>query len=378
MSELTGQDLNAIKTQTVLLARDLSVGVMDRLMALRSGAEGLSAAPGLNLLVDGKPVPPEMLKLAADEVAGPESDIEKEPLFSDRWGFWMRGNFGTIDKDSTSADSGYDSDQWGISGGVDYRVPEEQAVFGASLGYGKSDASFSPSGQGGLNTTAWNLSLYGGLYPEDGLFYADGFVSYGSSSFDSERHILYDDTFGTVDETAQGSTDGSMLSLGVSAGHDFLFGQITVSPNARLYYLDATVDGFGESGATGLDLVYEKQDFKSATASVGVRITGALNLGWAILLPHLRADAVWEFEDNANAFGVHFADDPFVGTPTPTPSIVVRSDPGDQSFLVLAVGVAAQLRYGISAYAEYQTLQGMELLNVSNLALGMRVQYSFH
>ena len=37
VSELGAQDLNAIKTQTLLLARDLSLGVMDRLMALRSG-----------------------------------------------------------------------------------------------------------------------------------------------------------------------------------------------------------------------------------------------------------------------------------------------------------------------------------------------------
>jgi outer membrane autotransporter protein len=379
LSEITGQDLNAMKTQTLLLGRDMSVGVIDRMMALRSGAEGLSAAPGLNLLVNGQPVPPEMLQLAADEVMGQtQQDVEAEPFFSDRWGFWMRGNFGSSDKESSIADPGFDADQWGITGGADYRVPEEQAVFGVSLGYGKSDASFNPSGEGGVDTSAWNISVYGGLYPEDGLFYADGFLSYGGSSYDTERRVHYDDSLGTVDVTAKGSTDGTILSAGVSAGHDFLVGQITISPNARLYYLDATVDGFTESGASGLDLAYDKQSFESATASLGVRITGAFNLGWAILLPHVRADAVWEFQDGANTIGAHFANDPFVGTPSPTPNIVVTSEDADDSFLVLAVGLSAQLRYGISAYVEYQTMQGLEFLDVSNLALGMRVQYNFH
>jgi outer membrane autotransporter protein len=377
VSELGAEDLNALKTQTMLLARDLSVGVMDRLMALRSGAEGLSAASGLSLLVDGKPVPPDMLKLAADEVVGEPAKDDREPLFSDRWGFWMRGNFGSSEKDSSSTDSGFDADQWGISGGVDYRVPEEQAMVGLALAVGQSDASFKPSGEGGVDTSAWSLSLYGGLYPADGLFYADGFLSYGHSSFDSKRHIHYVDADGTIDRTAQGSSDGSMLSAGVSAGHDFLIGQVTVSPNARLYFLDATVNGFQESGASGLDLVYQKQDFESATASLGVRITAAWNFGWIVLLPHFRADAVWEFRDAVNAFGVRFANDPFAGTANPTPPIVVTSEAPDQSFMLFAVGMAAQLRYGVSAYVEYQTLQGLEFLTVSDVALGMRVQYSF-
>ena len=380
VSELGGQDLNAIKTQTLLLTRDLSVGVMDRLMALRSGAKGLSAAPGLglSLTVDGKPIPPEMLQLAADEVAGtPREEDIREPFFSDRWGFWMRGNFGSAEKSNSSADAGFDADQWGISGGVDYQIPEEQAMVGLALGFGESDTSFNPSDEGGLDTSAWNISLYGGLYPEDALFYADGFVAYGHSSLDSERRIHYVDADGPIDRTAQGSSDGSTLSLGVSAGHDFLVGPVTISPNARLYYIDATVDGFRENGASGLDLIYEKQDFESATASIGARITGAWNLGWIVLLPHLRADAVWEFRDDANTFGVRFANDPFAGTANPTPPIIVTSEAADQSFMMFAVGMAAQLRYGISAYVEYTTLEGLEFLDVSDLALGMRIQYNF-
>lgn len=379
VSELSAQDLNAMKTQTLLLARDMSVGVVDRLMALRSGAQGLSAAAGLDLIVDGKTVPPEMLEAAADQLLGGNGKDDREPggLLGDRWGFWMRGTFGSSDRDASSADQGYDADQSGITGGIDYSSPEQQAVAGLALGFGKSDASFNPSGEGSLDVSAWSVSLYGGLYPADGYLYADGFLTYGRSSVDAERRIHYTDANGTIDRAAQGSTDGSMLSAGVAVGHDFLIGQVTVSPNARLQYLDATVDGFRESGASGLDLVYEKRDFKSATASVGVRITGALNLGWVVLLPQFRGDALWEFQDETEVFGVRFANDPFAGTANPTPPIIVSSEAPDQSFMLLAVGLAAQFRYGVSGYIEYQRLEGLEFMNVAALSVGMRVQYSF-
>ena len=180
VSELGGQDLNAIKTQTLLLARDLSVGVMDRLMALQIRRAGSERRSGTGTELDRRRQARSARDAQAcrDEVRKPQLD-NREPLFSDRWGFWMRGNFGTSEKSNSTADAGFDADQWGISGGADYRSPQEQAMFGLALGFGQSDTSFNPSGEGGLDMSAWNISLYGGVYPEDGFFYADGFVSYG-------------------------------------------------------------------------------------------------------------------------------------------------------------------------------------------------------
>jgi len=41
------------------------------------------------------------------------------------------------------------------------------------------------------------------------------------------------------------------------------------------------------------------------------------------------------------------------------------------------VGLAAQFRYGISGYVEYQRLEGLEFINADALSVGMRVQYGF-
>ena len=69
LEELLGDDFAAARTQTLLFANTQFASVMDRLMALRGGARGLSLA-GLNIIVDGKPVPLAQLQEIAQELLG--------------------------------------------------------------------------------------------------------------------------------------------------------------------------------------------------------------------------------------------------------------------------------------------------------------------
>ena len=56
IEELIRDDFAVARTQTLLFANTQYAGIMDRLIALRGGAKGLSLA-GLNIIVDGKLVP---------------------------------------------------------------------------------------------------------------------------------------------------------------------------------------------------------------------------------------------------------------------------------------------------------------------------------
>ena len=130
-----------------------------------------------------------------------------------------------------------------------------------------------------------------------------------------------------------GDTDGMTLSGGLSAGYDFLAGGLTISPNLGFFYIDTTIDGFTESGAGGLNLIYDEQKFKSLTGNAGLRLTYAWNVSWGVLLPHLRVDYVREFEDDVDVFGVRFANDPNAAS---TPPVLVATDNPDT--VVLAAG----------------------------------------
>jgi outer membrane autotransporter protein len=160
----------------------------------------------------------------------------------------------------------------------------------------------------------------------------------------------------------------------VSGGYDFLIGGLTLSPNLGVFYIDATIDGFTEKGAAGLNLLYDEQKFKSMTANLGLRMTYAWNLSWGVLLPHLRIDYVREFEDDVDVFGVRFAADP---NATSAPPILVETDNPDTSYWRLATGFSAQFVHGVSGYVEYQRLESFQFISFQDVSIGLRFQRSF-
>jgi uncharacterized protein YhjY with autotransporter beta-barrel domain len=373
LSELGADDFAAARTQTLLFSNTLYASVMDRLVALRGGARGLSLA-GLNIIVGGKPVPLAQLQDMGKKLlgGGASSDADKMGLLSDRWGVWARGNYATGEKDKTLAAPSFDAKQWALVGGVDYRL-SDQTVLGSSVAYGKSTLDFNPTNQGGLDTTSWAVTIYVTAYAAKN-FYFDAILNLANAGYDADRNITYVDGAGLVSADATGSTNGKTWSGGLSGGYDLLFGRLTVSPNVGVFYINAQIDDFAETGAGGLNLIYDEQQFKSLTANAGVRLTLPWNLSWGVILPHLRVDYVREFETDVDVFGVRFAADP---NATSTPPILVQTENPDPSYWRLAGGLSAQFRFGISAYVEYQRLAGFESITFQDVSFGLRAQKSF-
>jgi outer membrane autotransporter protein len=376
IQELIPDDFSVARTQTLLFANTQYASIMDRLMALRGGARGLSLA-GLNIVVDGKMVPlaqiEDMVKQFFGGGASADGSAADEPggLLSDKWGLWARGNFSFGEKDQSATSPAFDADQWAFVGGLDYRL-SDKAVLGAALSYGSSSVDFK-SDEGSLDTDSFSLSVYGSAYAAKN-FYFDGIVNFQNSSYDAFRNITYVDGIGLVNVDASGDTDGTTLSGGFSAGYDFLAGGLTISPNLGFFYIDTTIDGFTESGAAGLNLIYDEQQFKSMTGNAGLRLTYAWNVSWGVLLPHLRVDYVREFEDDVDVFGVRFANDPNAAS---TPPVLVATDNPDTSYWRLAGGFSAQFKHGISGYVEYQRLESFEFISFQDVSIGLRFQRSF-
>lgn len=372
LEELVADDFAVARTQTLLFANTQYASVMDRLMALRGGARGLSLA-GLNIIVDGKPVPLAQLQdIAKGLLGGGASADEPGGLLSDKWGMWARGNFSFGEKDRNASSPAFDADQWALVGGLDYRF-SDKLVGGLALAYGQSSIEFDPRDEGALDTDTWAISVYGSTYAAKN-FYFDAIVNIANADYGADRNITYVDGTGLVNVDAHGDTDGMTYSAGLSGGYDFLIGGLTLSPTLGVFYIDATIDSFAESGAGGLNLLYDEQTFQSFTGNVGFRATYAWNLSWGVLLPHVRIDYVREFKDDADVFGVRFAADP---NATSTPPILVETDNPDESYWRLATGFSAQFIHGISAYIEYQRLESFEFISFQDVSLGLRLQRSF-
>lgn len=372
LDEMVADDFAVARTQTLLFANTQYASVMDRLMALRGGAKGLSLA-GLNIIVDGKSVPLAQLQdMVKGMLGGGASADEPGGLLSDKWGMWARGNYSFGEKDRNSSSPAFDANQWSMVGGLDYRF-NDKWVGGVSLAYGQSSIDFNPRSEGALDTDTWAISLYGSTYAAKN-FYFDGIVNVANASYGADRNISYVDGSGLVDVDARGDTDGMTYSAGLSGGYDFLVGGLTLSPTLGFFYIDATIDGFSERGAGGLNLIYDEQTFQSFTGNLGFRVTYAWNLSWGVLLPHVRVDYVREFKNDADVFGVRFAADPNAAS---TPPILVETDNPDESYWRLATGLSAQFIHGISGYIEYQRLESFEFINFQDVSMGLRFQRSF-
>ena len=276
-------------------------------MALRGGARGLSLA-GLNIIVDGKLVPLAQLQEMVEGVArrrrerrraGRTAQRQVGPVGARQLQLRREGR----DRDAARASMPI-SGRWSAASTTASPTRRSSACRSRTA----SRASSSIRATKARSTPSRGLlSLYGSAYAAKN-FYFDAIVNVAERRATTPSATSPTSTasgWSTAD--ASGDTDGMTLSGGLSGGYDFLVGGLTMSPNLGFFYIDATIDGFTETGAGGLNLIYDEQKFKSLTGNVGLRRTYAWNLPWGVLLPHLRADYVREFEDDVDVFGVRFA-----------------------------------------------------------------------
>ena len=372
LEQIAPEEMNATRTQTLDLSRTQLLNVSDRLIALRKGAKGLSLV-GLNLRTQDEFISAEQIVDSLDRIfgGGASADDARESLFDDRLGLWLRGNYSFGEKRASTADHGFDADQWGVMSGLDYRFTSTSVV-GLAVGYGRSQVDFNPTGSGELATAAMSGSLYATMYSSQG-FYVDAVATVLRGGYDSVRHLAFTEGGAPIALTARGETNSTTVGLAFTLGYDFNLRAFTIAPSVGYNYLTATIDGFRETGAAGLDLRFQEQTYASGTANAGLRMSYAWRTAIGVIVPQLRGEYIREFLDERETFGVRFANDPFDDTPL----IVVKTDVPDRSYWRLAGGLSAQFAHGISGFVEYQKLDSLRYFDYADVALGLRFEASF-
>jgi outer membrane autotransporter protein len=374
LDEISPQDLNATRTQALNLSRIQLANISDRLLAIRAGSKGISLV-GLNLGINGEAVPiAELTKGIAAPLGGGASadESEADSLLDSRLGLWLRGNYSFGTKEATHADHGFDSDQWGLMAGADFRF-SPRYVLGAAVGYGRSDVAFGARDSGGLDSRALTAALYATMYSEDTGFYVDAIANYLRSAHDSTRRIDFTEGGSPLIVDARAEADGGTIGTAVTLGYDFAIGAFTISPSVGYNYLNTQIGSFREVTGEGLDLIFDDQTYASATGNAALRITYAWKTPLGVIVPQIRGEFIREFLSGEESFGVRFANDPF----DDTPRIIVRTEAPDRSYWRLATGLAAQFKHGIAGFIEYQRLESLELFSYEDVAAGLRIERAF-
>ncbi|HEU4370950.1 MAG TPA: autotransporter outer membrane beta-barrel domain-containing protein [Methylomirabilota bacterium] len=273
-----------------------------------------------------------------------------------------------FDKDTTPFESGFQRDTTGGTVGADYLL-HNGLVLGGALSYAHEFGNYEGVG-GGFDHDAYGILLYGSVVPFSGTF-VDVVAGYTRKDyrFDRRASLSIPATTFTVSGAASGETAGNEFRLGVNLGHDFLLGRFSIGPRAGVLYRETTMDGFRESGRTGLELAYDNQNMQSLITTVGLYGSVVLNTGFGVIVPQATVEYVHEFLDDQRNVGFSFVQDPGDAR------FLFETDPPDRDYFNLGVGVAMVLPNGLQPFLNYVELLGYQDRRSHAVTLGLRVPF---
>lgn len=292
-----------------------------------------------------------------------------------RWGFFASGQLGRAEADADPRRPAYDLDINGLTVGVDYRL-SDKLVLGAAVGYTRQDADLDGN-RGTLDTSGYSLSAYASYYYANN-WYLDSVLTWGRNQFDLDRQIQYSIprvSGGSllVDQRARASSDGDMQSVSATLGRDFQHLAWSFGPYARLSYakfgFDRTTETLDAGPGSGLGMVLETRDIDSLIGVLGARVSYTHSASWGILIPTANLEWESEFKDDPSLLQARFLNDP-----SSTP-IMLSSDPYDQDFLRLGLGLSMVLTGGKSGFIQYERSIGRDGFDQDNLNLGLRIEF---
>jgi outer membrane autotransporter protein len=260
---------------------------------------------------------------------------------------WLRGSgqWANVDTDANAA--GYDQDNTGVSGGLDYAV-SPNATVGVAGHWSTADIDFDTPGDS-AEADSWGAGLYGSY--GFGRFYADGLFNYASHDVSTVRTIqppVLNAPF-----SALAGYDSTTWSVAGELGMMWRLGRVNVQPSVGVTYTDLSTDGFTETGDAGnYLLIVEDADANSFASTLALRASGQWKMGRTQIVPEIKVGWRHEFEDEPMSFNAAW-DDPV--SPTFT---IVSSEVQQDSAVVRAgftAGVTRNLEVFVNVNGQYNS-----------------------
>jgi outer membrane autotransporter protein len=279
---------------------------------------------------------------------------------------YATADYQKFDKDATRFESGFERDTVGGSIGGDYLFGNG-LVLGAAFTYGHEFGDYDGVA-GGFDHDAYGVLAYASVTPIPGVF-LDAVAGYVRRDYGFERRISYSNNVTTVDGPTRGDTDGDEFKVGLNTGYDLLFGPVTVGPRLAILYRETTIDGFRESGRTGLELAYDNQNIQSLTTTAGLFGSVAISTGLGVIVPQASAEYVHEFLDDQRSVGFRLVQD------QAGQRFLFETDKPDRDYFNLGAGVSMVLPNGMQPFLNFRELVGYRDRSSQTVTLGLRVPF---
>ena len=249
---------------------------------------------------------------------------------------WMDGGWSRITAPLDAND--LRADGLGISGGIDFGFGP--ARLGVSVGYKDVDGRFGPGS--GIEAHGTSVGIYGGLALPVGLYLEVA----ASKTVDMKLNRL--GRASAYGQTASGKTDGDAWAASGEAGWLFNLGLLKAGPFAGVEYVDVSLDGFTESGASLSNVVYGDLDYQRIRGNFGIEARADLS---PAVRPSIRAGYSIEEERGDSAATVRLASAQHVNA---TQSLALFDTARDRVFVAGGIdGTMNSLSYHFSVEGRY-------------------------
>lgn len=303
---------------------------------------------------------------------GGGSGDEEGSLLSNRLSVFVNGvgSFGDT-KDSSREDAA-DFYSAGFLMGLDYRFTNN-FVSGLAFGYSHLDSDFQNTinvSGGGIDADIYNLSIFASYDLAD--FYVDGIFTYGWSDYDIERGVVVlsnnPDSTGGANRVAKSDADGEQYSAGLGFGYNYHHNAFNVNPLVRLDYYHGKIDSYTETGAFGLNLAVDEQNFESLQTLLGLQLSYVFNHSFGALIPQFNVGWHHEFLNNSRAINARYTAD-FNNN-----ILTAVTDSPDRDYATLGFGFSSVFQGGTQVFLNYQALLGYSNINSNGFTAGVRIE----
>jgi outer membrane autotransporter protein len=248
---------------------------------------------------------------------------------------WLAGIGNLANADGNAFGPGFDQATGGVLAGLDYGL-SDQITLGVAGGYSHTSVDFN-GGTGDTNSIdSFHVAGYGSW--DTGSLYVDGVLQYEHNSYDSVRNVAA--------ESLKGSYSGNVFGAHGEIGYALKFAPVTLTPQAGISYVHASIGGFTETGGAAA-LSVDGVDADSLTSMIGARLSAQFTVGHdTVLRPELRAFWRHEYLDDRQQIGAAFVAAP--GSNFTALGSTFGRDTG-----IVGVGLTATMSPSLDLFVDY-------------------------
>ncbi len=239
-------------------------------------------------------------RLFRQRVRSRSLDREERHGVASRFEYFTTGEYSTNDQESRFPASGFGSDVFAATTGLEFHVTPELTL-GAAFTYVESDNDLG-LGIGDLKITGEAFTTY--IAFSKWGFYADALYSFGTFQHEIRRDTLFG-------KTALAKPDSRTHTIELNLGYNMDAGRFVTGPFTTLTYITGDLDGYTETGGGTANVRVGGQNFDSLVSRVGWQVSRPFEFRGVEFTPQFRAAWTHEFLDESETVGVGLTQSPF-------------------------------------------------------------------